>query len=176
MVNYRRTRLEGGSYFFTVNLHDRRSKLLIEEVDLLRRSIKKTQEKHPFQIDAMVVLPEHLHAIWTLPKFDTNYPGRWRSIKKYFTQELLKQGYLLEKNDRGEYYVWQRRFWEHTIRDECDFENHVNYIHYNPMKHGLAKQACDWPYSSFHRYVKQGLLPKDWCVETPVEKNTNYGE
>jgi len=176
MVSYRRNFLEGGSYFFTVNLRDRRSKLLVEEVNLLRQSIKAVQGKYPFQIDAIVVLPEHLHAIWTLPEFDADYSARWRRIKGYFTRELSKPGSLLEKNDRHEYCVWQPRFWEHTIRDEHDFEGHVNYIHYNPVKHGLVKQVCDWPYSSFHQYVKRGLLTKDWGAQAPVEMGMSHGE
>ena len=175
MVNYRRSKISGGKYFFTIALRDRRSKLLVERIELLREAMRATQLRDAFTLDAIVVLPEHLHAIWQLPEGDSNYSSRWRKIKSYFTRGLIKLGYPIEKNHRGEYLIWQRRFWEHTIRDEKDFERHANYIHYNPVKHGLVKKVQDWPYSSFHRYVKKGVLPESWgeCVELNDEE---YGE
>ncbi|EDR35318.1 transposase and inactivated derivatives, partial [Coxiella burnetii Q321] len=175
MVHYRRNYLQGATYFFTVNLHDRRSRLLIEQINLLRRSLKLVQQKYPFQINATVILPEHLHAIWTLPESDNDYSSRWRRIKSHFTRGLLNQGCYLRKNSRHEYDIWQRRFWEHTIRNEQDFENHVNYIHYNPVKHALVRRVLDWPYSSFHVYVKRGLTPADWGDEGVIAKEM-YGE
>jgi putative transposase len=175
MMNYRRNYIKGGKYFFTVTLRDRQSKLLIDEVDLLKNAMKLTQLNHPYLIEAVVVLPDHIHAVWRLPEDDANYSLRWGKIKSYFTRGLQKLGYKLEKNNRNEYKNWQRRFWEHTIIDERDFEAHVNYIHYNPVKHGLVERPLDWPYSSFHRYVHKGLLPKDWGGFFK-EKNRCYGE
>ena len=162
MVNYRRVLLPGGFYFFTVTLKNRRSRWLVEYIDLLKEAMLETKQKKPYKTEALVVLPDHLHSIWKLPKHDTDYSGRWRNIKRGFTRKLLKRGCDIKKDKRNEYDVWQRRFWEHVISDERDFENHVNYIHYNPVKHGLVSSVKDWPHSSFHRYVKQGRLPEDW--------------
>jgi putative transposase len=162
MVLYRRNRVESGTYFFTVTLRDRQSTLLIEQVDLLRKAFAFTRYKKPFTIDSIVILPEHIHTIWSLPKNDQDYSTRWQSIKSYFSRNLKKTNIILQPNKRGEYDLWQRRFWEHTIRDEADYEHHVNYIHYNPVKHGLVKQVKDWPYSSFHKYVSKGILPINW--------------
>ena len=110
----------------------------------------------------VVVLPEHLHAIWTLPPDDVDYCARWQRIKGRFTRLLVKQGVDLSRNAKGEYDLWQRRYWEHTIRDDIDLQRHVDYIHYHPVKHGFVQRVTDWPYSSFHRYVRDGLLPQDW--------------
>jgi putative transposase len=165
MVNYRRNFVSGGTYFFTVTLRKRNSRQLVESIDLLRLAFRKTREAKPFEIDAMVVLPEHLHSIWTLPPNDSDYPGRWRSIKSIFTRELERSGVLVEKRKDGSAIIWQRRYWEHTIRDAGDLIHHIDYIHFNPVKHGLVERVIDWPYSSFHRYVKQGLLPPNWAGE-----------
>jgi putative transposase len=109
-----------------------------------------------------VVLPDHVHTIMTLPPRDADFPGRWRRIKGLFTRTAVAAGATAARNRKGEYSLWQRRFWEHTIRDEEDFARHVDYIHFNPVKHGLVRRVRDWPYSSFHRYVRSGLLPADW--------------
>ena len=164
MVHYRRIRLEGGTYFFTVTLTlaDRRARVLTDHVDLLRSVFRRVQGERPFKIVAMVVLPDHLHAIWTLPAGDADYSGRWRAIKAGFTRDLVAGGMSLVRNDKGEYDLWQRRFWEHTVRDESDLAAHVEYIHFNPVKHGLVKQVKDWPWSSFHQYVRRGWLAEDW--------------
>lgn len=162
MVNYRRNLIKGGTFFFTVTLKDRQSDILFRQIDLLKTAFQTVQKEKPYFTKAIVILPEHLHAIWQLPENDLDYEGRWRKIKSLFTRKLAKAGIISGKNKRGEYNLWQPRYWEHTIRDEIDFENHVNYIHYNPVKHGLVKQVCDWQYSSFHRYVKEGTLTKDW--------------
>ena len=162
MVHYRRIRLEGGTYFFTVTLADRRARVLTDHVDLLRSVFRRVQGERPFKIVAMVVLPDHLHAIWTLPAGDADYSGRWRAIKAGFTRDLVAGGMPLVRNDKGEYDLWQRRFWEHTVRDESDLAGHVEYIHFNPVKHGLVKQVRDWPWSSFHQYVRRGWLAEDW--------------
>ena len=165
MVNYRRNLVLGGTYFFTVTLRKRNSRQLLESIDLLRLAFRKTMDAKPFQIEAMVVLPEHLHSIWTLPPNDSDYPGRWKAIKAIFTRELEKSGVAVDKRKDGSALIWQRRYWEHTIRDADDLKRHIDYIHYNPVKYGLVKRVIDWPYSSFHRYVRQGLLPADWAGE-----------
>lgn len=176
MVNYRRNYIEGGKYFFTVTLKDRRSQLLLKEIDLLRESMKVTRLRYPYSIEAIVILPDHIHAIWQLPDNDANYSLRWRKIKSYFSRGLLKRGYYLKTNNRGEYNIWQRRFWEHTITDEKDFEAHVDYIHYNPVKHGLVDRVLDWAYSSFHRYVREKLLPANWGAPMKEKSGNCYGE
>ncbi|MEI6069919.1 MAG: transposase [Methylococcaceae bacterium] len=165
MVNYRRNFVPGGTYFFTVTLRMRNSRRLVESIDLLRLAFRKIREAKPFQIDAMVVLPEHLHSIWTLPPNDSDYPGRWKAIKSIFTRELEKSGVPVIKRKDGSSLIWQRRYWEHTIRDTNDLNQHIDYIHFNPVKHGLVTRVVDWPYSSFHRYVRQGLLLPDWAGE-----------
>ena len=175
MVFYRRNRVAGGTYFFTVTLRDRSSNVLIRHIGLLRDAFREVRAERPFAIDAIVVLPDHLHAIWTLPEEDSDYSGRWRAIKSRFTRKLRASGMPLTRDPRGEYRLWQRRFWEHTMRDDRDFEHHVNYIHWNPVKHGLTERAMDWPYSSFHRYVRLGLLPKDWGSNI-AESSGAYGE
>ncbi len=175
MVNYRRNRIPGGTYFFTVTLKDRKSSLLIEHIDSLRQSFKYTQTKYPFSVDAIVILPDHIHAIWTLPENDNDYPRRWQATKSKFTQSIRKEGVPLSKNQKGEYTLWQRRYWEHTIRDEKDRSQHTDYIHFNPVKHGLTKQVKDWPYSSFHSYVKKGILENNWA-EVVEENIACFGE
>jgi len=163
-MQYRRNYVKGGTYFFTVNLLDRNKSLLVEHIDLLRESIRYVKSQRPFYIDAWVVLPDHLHAVLTLPDDDVDYSSRWREIKKRFSKSLPKTEFLTQtrkrKNERG---IWQRRFWEHTIRDDNDYWHHVNYVHFNPLKHGLVSQVADWPYSSFNRAVKQGIYTNNWC-------------
>ena len=167
MVRYRRNFIPGGSYFFTVTLRDRRSDLLVRHIDLLRDAFTAAMATRPFTLDAIVVLPDHMHTIWTLPPGDADYPGRWRAIKAYFTRHL--------RNDTGATYrsPWQSRYWEHTLQDETDFQRHVEYIHYNPVKHGYVAAAIDWPYSSFHRHVKSGHYSADWGTGDMVGM---YGE
>lgn len=164
MTNYRRYRIDGGTYFFTVNLAERQRSLLTERIDALREAFRVVKNAHPFVIDAVVVLPEHLHTIWTLPQGDDDFSLRWRQIKSAFSRAIEKDERIsnsrLRKQERG---VWQRRFWEHAIRDEDDFNRHIDYIHINPVKHGYVKRAADWQFSSFHRYVKLGILPADWA-------------
>ena len=162
MVKYRRSRISGGTYFFTVTLKDRRSDILLGHVETFRTAYTKVKTEHPFKTLSYVILPDHIHCLWQLPESDSNYSQRWQLIKKGFTSRLLKKGMALSRNKHGEYNLWQRRYWEHTIRDEQDYENHINYIHYNPVKHGLVKRAQDWPHSSFLYYVSRGVLPLDW--------------
>lgn len=163
MVRYRRNFVPGGTFFFTATLADRRSSALVDNIGLLRRAFRTTRRERPFSIDAVVVLPDHLHIIMTLPPDDADFPGRWKRVKSLFTRHVVARGNAYKRNRRGEYALWQRRFWEHTVRDEADFERHVDYIHYNPVKHGLVARVRDWPHSSFHRYVKLGVLPQDWA-------------
>jgi putative transposase len=108
-------------------------------------------------------LPDHLHAILTLPPDDNDFPGRWRRIKGYFSTRLLETEVAIKRRSNGELALWQRRYWEHTIRDDDDYARHVDYIHYNPMKHGLVRRVRDWPHSSFHLYVRRGIMPDDWA-------------
>ncbi len=165
MVNYRRYKFLGATCFFTVVLKDRQATTLTDHIDLFRKVVKRAQVIYQFEIKAMVVLPDHFHAIWELHDDSDDYSKILRFIKKIFTAEVVKTHKELTRNYRGEYNLWQRRFWDHVIRDERDYENHVNYIHYNPVKHGLVERVLDWPYSTFHRYVKQGILPRNWCAD-----------
>jgi putative transposase len=162
MVQYRRNLVPGGTFFFTVTLADRRSSVLVDHVDLLRAAFRHTLCRRPFVIDAIVILPDHLHAILTLPPGDADFPGRWKAIKAKFTRSLIATTINPGHDHRGGYSLWQNRFWEHTIRDEGDFERCANYVHFNPVKHRLVSSPADWPFSSFHRYVRAGLLQPDW--------------
>ena len=176
MTNYRRSRIAGATYFFTVNLAERSQSLLLDHIILLRVAFRQVRIRHPFAIDAIVVLPDHLHAIWTLAPDDNDFALRWRLIKTIFSRGLprneRRSTSRQAKHERG---IWQRRYWEHLIRDEADFLRHVDYIHINPVKHGLVKRVADWPYSSFHRYVKAGVLPVDWGGDMALEED-RYGE
>ena len=164
MTGYRRNFIAGGSFFFTVNLAERRLQLLTEHVDELRNAFRKVRQRYPFTIDAMIVLPDHLHAVWTLPEGDADFATRWQLIKSAFSHSLPSGERISESRAaRGERGIWQRRYWEHTIRDERDFARHVDYIHINPVKHGLVTRVRDWPFSSFHRMTKLGVYPEDWA-------------
>lgn len=163
MPNYRRNHVPGGTYFFTVNLVDRRSDLLVKHIDLLKTSFDNVKQSHPFKIPAICVLPDHLHCLWALPENDQDFSTRWNLIKGSFSRgigkgELVSQS-RVKRRERG---IWQRRFWEHTIRDEDDYENHFHYIHYNPLKHGLVTDLKDWPHSTYHEYVKQRVYFENW--------------
>ncbi|HLD65725.1 MAG TPA: transposase [Pseudomonas sp.] len=164
MTAYRCDHTPGATWFFTLNLADRRRDLLITQVDLLRTSFAKVMRKHPWRIDAIVILPDHLHALCTLPPEDADFALRWRLIKTGFARALPRDEPIsVSRQSRGERSIWQRRYWEHHIRDEQDFAQHVDYIHHNPRKHGHVQCVADWPWSSFHRYVRAGLLPVDWA-------------
>ncbi|MBI2716139.1 MAG: transposase [Rhizobiales bacterium] len=175
MVRYRRNFVAGGTYFFTATLVDRTSHALVRHVDALRASFRATRRAHPFAIDAIVVLPDHLHIVMTLPEGDADYPTRWQLIKRRFTAAVVKAGATIPRHLNGEHALWQRRFWEHTIRDDRDFERHVDYIHINPIKHGLVARVRDWPHSSFHRYVRRGLLPENWAGDVRTDR-MDFGE
>ena len=176
MVGYRRNFIPGGTFFFTVTLADRSSKVLVERIDLLRNALRAARRERPFVIEAIVILPEHLHAIFTLPPDDPDFSGRWRRIKGHFSSALIGASAQLRRRPNGDLALWQRRFWEHTIRDEGDFARHVDYIHFNPVKHALVQRVGDWPYSSFHRYVMDGILPEDWAGDAGQKSGEGFGE
>jgi putative transposase len=167
MTRYRRNFVCGGRYFFTVNLAERRLRLLTEHIDLLRGAVRETKARHPFAIEAIVVLPDHLHAILALPEGDCDFALRWRLIKSAFSR-ALPQGERISNSRRskGERGIWQRRYWEHTLRDDRDVARHMDYIHFNPVKHGHVAWVKDWPYSSFHRMVRLGVYPADWAGDS----------
>jgi putative transposase len=175
MVRYRRNFVPGGTYFFTVALADRTSSALVDHVPALRMAFRIARHERPFRIDAIVILPEHVHTMWTLPPGDSDFSGRWKRIKAYFTRRLVAASVPVKHHRNGEYALWQRRFWEHTIRSEIDFEQHVDYVHFNPVKHRLVSRVRDWPYSSFHAYVRRGLLPADWAGDVD-EAKMDFGE
>lgn len=164
MTAYRRDLTPGATWFFTLNLADRSQPLLTDNIDLLRASIRQTMARHPWKIDAIVVLPDHLHALCTLPPGDFDFALRWRLIKTEFSRALPRNECISpSRQGKGERGIWQRRYWEHRIRDDDDFQRHVDYIHHNPRKHGHVQCVADWRWSSFHRYVQAGLLPADWA-------------
>ena len=174
MRTYKRQRIDGGCYFFTVNLANRHNNdLLVREIAALREAFRQTRADHPFEIDAIVVLPEHLHTIWQLPPNDHDFSTRWRLIKSRFSQAIGRGEPISESRlKKGERGIWQRRFWEHVIRDDEDFARHVDYIHYNPVKHGHCARAADWPHSSFRRWVELGVYPLDWAAGEFVREST----
>ena len=177
MPNYRRIYQPGGIYFFTVVLQNRKnSDLLTRNIDLLRTAVARVKRVHPFKIHAWVVLPDHFHCLLEFPTGDIDYPLRWRLIKSAFTRAINKHELLSSSNKkRGERGIWQRRYWEHLIRDEKDYANHMDYVHFNPCKHGLVTRVSDWPYSTFHGLVEKDIYPRDWGGQEG-EFKINYGE
>ncbi len=163
MSTYRRAYQSGGHYFFTVVTFERQRYLVEpDNIDRLRAAFRHVQRRHPFTIDAIVILPDHLHTIWRLPPGDSGFSLRWRLIKHY-----VARGIDVPVNRRGEKPIWQRRFWEHLLRDEEDWRNHMDYIHYNPVRHGHANSPGQWPYSSFHHAVRRGWYDPDWGTHEP---------
>ncbi|MDI3336301.1 transposase [Defluviimonas aestuarii] len=187
MSRYLRPHAPGATVFFTVALAERGSDLLVREIGRLRAAVAATRRERPFGIDAWVVMPDHLHCVWTLPKDDADYSVRWGAIKARFTMSLrqadgrpgfspaplptelpivqsgkyagLKPGLRRNKREQA---IWQRRFWEHHIRDEADYAAHVRYCWINPVKHGFVERAVDWPYSSIHRDIARGIAEPEW--------------
>ena len=155
-MQYRRDNTSGGTYFFTVVMFRRWPWFNdARYVAHLRQAFADEKARRPFEINAIVVMPDHLHTIWTLPEGDSDYSTRWRNIKRGFTAKVPAEerpAVRGSRADKQEQAIWQRRFWEHRIRDERDFANHVQYIHHNPVKHGYVERPEDWPYSSIHRY------------------------
>jgi len=182
MSNYRRAGFNGGTYFFTLVTY-RRQKILCESDvrEALRKGIQSVRQKYPFFINAWVLLPDHLHCIWTLPENDTDYSRRWAMIKRFVSKgcgALLHRGDLMSqsKKRRNESTIWQRRFWEHLIRDEQDMKSHMDYIHFNPVKHKMVESVKDYPYSTFLRYCHNGIYSEDWGGGYVVENQSEYGE
>ena len=176
MSNYRRAYITGGTWFFTVNLLQRKNNnLLVRHIAELREVVRNVKQKYPFTIDAWVILPEHMHCVWTLPEGDVDFSTRWRLIKSGFSRRIPKTEYRSEvrikANERG---IWQRHYWEHLIRDGLDYQRHIDYVHVNPLKHGWVKQVRDWEYSTFHRYVQTGIYPADWCGQ--VNMGGEFGD
>jgi putative transposase len=176
MPYYRRTRT-GQTFFFTVVSCNRRPILCTDAVRRsLRIAIENLRATRPFSIDAWVLLPDHLHCIWTLPDGDCDFSTRWslikRSVSRFSSEAKLDPAARSASSSKHrESTIWQRRFWEHQIRDELDFERHADYIHFNPVKHGHVERVSDWPYSTFHRYVRKGLYLKDWGGENVIDLN-----
>jgi len=174
MPNYRRVKESGGTYFFTLVTFDRLPLFSNQQCRaILHDAWVDVHSRHPFETIAVCLLPEHIHAIWKLPEGDADYPKRWKEIKRNFTREYMRQvgpgGVRNESRQfQGEAAIWQRRYWEHTFYDEDDLNTHIDYIHINPMKHGLVKQVVDWPWSSFHRFSRKGIYPTDWGGESDV--------
>ena len=179
MQRYRREKLPGATYFFTVNTYHRQRVLTDPPLyHALKNAIKEVKTAYPFDIEAFVLLPDHLHCVWKMPEIDADYSVRWSLIKRKVSQqcrEHIHERATHSRSKRRELNLWQRRFWEHRIRDDKDFENHINYIHYNPVKHGYVCNVKDWPYSSFHHYVKKGILPLNWCSFDEFD-DCAYGE
>ncbi|OQK16487.1 transposase [Methyloprofundus sedimenti] len=167
-MQYHRVYIKGACYFFTLVTEKRRPIFKDEkQINILRESFKKVMKKYPFTINAIVVLPDHLHCIWTLPEGDHDYSTRWRLIKTGFSKNCDKTNINQPNQARirkKQQAIWQHRFWEHMIRNEQDYHEHIDYIHYNPVKHGYTNKAVDWPYSSLHQYIKDGIIPKNWGV------------
>jgi len=175
-MRYRRANAAGATYFFTVNLSDRKSSLLVDHIEIFRDAVRKVCQTRPFEIVAMVVMPDHLHAVWTLPDGDADFPLRWSLIKAAFSRRIPKVESIREsrksKRERG---IWQRRYWEHQIRDDADLEAHVAYIYMNPVKHGYVTKAIDWPHSSIHREIRFGHINANWGYDENPE-NGRWGE
>jgi len=164
-MDYRRAWHPGGTYFFTINLLERAGNdLLVRHADALRTSISQVRALHPFRIHAWVVLPEHMHCVIELPDGDVDFALRIRLIKMLFSKAVpaaeRRSDVRVRRNERG---IWQRRYWEHAIRDEADYRAHMDYVHINPLKHGLVARVADWPHSTFHRWVERGAYPNDWA-------------
>ncbi|MEN8260368.1 MAG: transposase [Pseudomonadota bacterium] len=143
--------------------------LLIRHIDDLREAFRQTRRSHPFLIEAVVIMPDHLHCLWRLPVNDDDFPPRWRLIKARFSRRIDSGEHISQsRRCKGERGVWQRRYWEHVMRDEQDYERHMDYIHFNPVKHGYVNFERDWPYSSFHRWVQRGVYPGDWAASPEI--------
>jgi putative transposase len=179
MPNYRRSYVPGGIYFFTVKTLENRPTLVEEPYrSALRHAINNVRGMMPFQSIAWVLLSDHLHTMWQLPENDTNYSLRWSLIKQEVTRRcgrLSGMPVTESRRKRGEGTIWQRRFWEHTIRNDTDLRNHIDYIHFNPVKHGYVRRPSDWPYSTFHQFVRNQIYPEDWAW-TDEDPSSNYGE
>jgi len=182
MSIYRRANITGVTYFFTVVTYRRQRFLCDEPVrNALREAIRETRSVAPFTIDGWVLLPDHLHCIWTLPPDDADNGKRWALIKRFVTKQcgplLYRDEWMNDsKRRRNESTLWQRRFWEHVIRDEADYRQHMDYLHFNPVKHGMVENVGDWPFSTFHRCVREGVYPGSWGGSGDVTRAEDFGE
>lgn len=177
MSNYCRIYVPGGTYFFTVNLLERRRTLLVDRIDLLRDAFRTAREKLPFTLLAWVVMPDHLHCLWRLPMRDDANAERWRYIKTHFVRGIpVGERLSPRRRAKAERGIWQRRYWERIVYTDADLHAHIDYIHANPMKHGHVERIRDWPHSSFHRYVAKGMLPFDWAGEAVKPIRDSKGE
>lgn len=162
MSDYQRVYESGASYFFTVVTHQRRPIFASRSnVERLRDAFQFVRSKRPFTVEAIVVLPDHVHCIWTMSQ-DPDFSLRWQMIKTYFSRFSMP-----EPDSRTRKRVWQPRFWEHQIRDHEDYRRHLHYIHFNPVKHGYVPKPADWPYSSFGKFVRLGWYEQDWGTAQP---------
>ncbi len=179
-MRYRRQQGKGTTYFFTVVTYQRRKILCKKDnIALIHEAFNYVKERQPFEIDAFVIMPDHIHCVWSLPDGDADFSMRWRMIKSYFTKRCeikYKSMRSASRLDKGEQAVWQRRFWEHQIRDDEDFARHVDYIHYNPVKHGEVEVPKLWAHSSFHRYVEEGIYDSNWGAgsEAGIETDLDF--
>ena len=171
MPNFRRANQPGGTFFFTVVTYQRKP-FLTQSIcrETLRQVVRQVCQEHPFTLDAWVLLPDHMHCIWTLVEGDADFSKRWGLIKARFTKTIRRVFPQAPKT------IWQNRFWEHQVRDDLDFETHVEYIHYNPVKHGLVTNVKDWPFSTFHRFVRYGIYEINWGEELSFRPEDNFGE
>ena len=182
MPNYRRAQTQGGTFFFTVVTYRRR--LLFDHAEarrILREVIFEIRTRHPFAIDAWVVLPDHMHCIWTLPPDDANFSLRWNRIKSTFSKRTKSLFHVEEwlnasQQKHRESTIWQRRFWEHQIKDDAEYRVYMDYSHYNPVKHGWVAKVADWPFSTFHRHVEAGVYPQDWGGQAEESDRQQFGE
>jgi len=178
-MKYKRAFIPGGTFFFTVVTYNRQ-KLFFkpENVELLRSAFRYVMQSHPFTLFAIVILPDHIHAIWILPPQDADFSTRWRLIKTFFSRNIAdkpRNTISLARKNKSEQMIGQRRFWEHVIHDELDLVRHVDYIHFNPVKHGLSGSPIEWPYSSFKKFVQQGIYSIDWGSQAPMDFNIDIG-
>jgi len=168
MPNYRRANVPGGTFFFTVVSWRRRPVLCNQDIRAsLREAITHVRAIHPVTVEAMVLLPDHLHCVWTLPAGDANFAVRWAMIKRYVTRHCGRHSPATactsaSRKARNEGLIWQRRYWEHQVRDQQDMDRCIDYLHWNPVKHNYVRAVVDWPFSSFHRHVQQGHYPAGW--------------
>jgi putative transposase len=173
MSNYRRAHEGGASYFFTVVTHSRQPILMRPDVlEALRDAFRCVRQARPFRLEAAVILPDHMHAIWTLPPGDAEFGQRWGMIKRHVSKavsKVISAPVGDSMRARGEFGIWQRRFWEHLIRNDEDYARHMDYIHYNPVKHGHVARPADWPHSSFRKCVERGIYPVDWASGIDIE-------
>ena len=178
-MKYRRLRIDGATYFFTVVTHERKPILTVDaNLNLLREAFREVMKKRPFTIDAIVILPDHLHCIWTMPKDNSDFSTRWRLIKTYFSRRCdsqFRSEPSLSRTKKSEQAIWQRRYWEHYIRNQEDYNRHIDYIHYNPVKHGYVRAPKDWAASSFHKFAKEGRTDINWGASIDIQFDDSIG-